>query len=74
MTSAQRQMLRTILAQRWPQELGVIVMECSDGGPDGLAWRNADRVAGALLRRGWIQDDGDVVTVTDEGRKALEVT
>jgi hypothetical protein len=53
-------------------ELGALVMECAMAYEGGLSWRIADRTAGALLRRGWLRLDGDVVFITDAGTAALE--
>lgn len=73
MTDAQRDMLKLALrlTRRWECELGQLVMEQAGNYDGGLAWRIADRTAGALLRRGWLALNGDLVSVTDEGRAAL---
>jgi 2-keto-4-pentenoate hydratase len=50
-------------------------MECADTWHEtysgALAWRNANRTVGVLLRRGWIIEMGSVVLITDNGREAL---
>jgi len=74
MTSAQQQMMRKIANNRDERELGQIVMECAESYEGGLAWRIADRTAGALIRREWIRLEGDVPFLTDAGRDALSET
>lgn len=67
MTSAQRDMLIMARRNTGHIELGALVMECAGAYRGGLAWRIADRTAGACLRRGWIALDGDIVRITDAG-------
>jgi hypothetical protein len=71
MTNAQRAMLK--MAVRNPDiELSTLVMECACAYTTKLAWRIADRTAGALIRREFIKMEGDIVHVTTLGRFALE--
>jgi hypothetical protein len=78
MSASQAAMLRAIdrnqrLASGGYRELeiGEIVMNCAEAYEGGLAWRIADRTLGALLRRGWLEMDGDFARLTDAGREAL---
>lgn len=72
MSPSQRAMLRMALRFDGRLELGNLVMECAAAYDGPLAWRIADRTAGSLIHRGWLEADDYTVHVTEAGRAALE--
>lgn len=67
-TASQLRMLRAFAAG-W--DAGAA---CAYAGPGGnaLDWRNADRVLGALIRRGWVEEDsGREYVITPLGQAIL---
>lgn len=86
LTPAQQRMIRALWnAQRideqkhgadqgW-QELGVVVMDEAYGLPNGIGWTIANRVYGALERKGWIEHHptyDDLIRLTEAARAAVQ--
>ena len=74
MTKPQIEMLR-LFAKGY--EAADIMLECSGGSRvnGGLAWRNADRTMGALIRRGYVAADPETGdwAITQAGRGWLKM-
>lgn len=69
LTKAQTDMLRTLVAFEGDEHGGF--WEYVNDRDGALAARNADRVIGALQRRGFVTPKGEDLGVTDAGRAAL---
>lgn len=75
LTEAQRMMLDALRAGEYPTaDLLEDIASRSTTTNYPLAWRNADRTLGALLRRGWavmVLPEGEAIEITDAGLERL---